>query len=122
MEVKEDFDRIVQRALKNTGAPSLSIAAVVDGKTAYCKAFGDATSESVYSIASITKQFTAACVLLLVREGRLALDDPVAKWFPEVTAAGKITIYHLLTHTSGLSDYYPLSFADEEKQHAAAPQ
>jgi CubicO group peptidase (beta-lactamase class C family) len=122
MELEDRFDRIAQRALQNTGSPSLSIAAVSDGKVAYCKAFGNASTDSVYSIASVTKQFTAACILLLVRSGRLSLEDPVSKWFPQVTAAEKIRIHHVLTHTSGLPDYYPLSFADEEKRHAATPE
>jgi CubicO group peptidase (beta-lactamase class C family) len=122
MKFEEQFDSIAQRALRNTGAPSLSIAAVAEGKVAYGRTFGNASTDSVYSIASVTKQFTAACMLLLVRSKRLSLDDPVSNWFPDVTAAEEITIRHLLTHTSGLPDYYPLSFADEEKHHAKTPQ
>lgn len=122
MEFHEQFDRIAQRALHNTGSPSLSVAAVADGKVAYCKSFGAASVESAYSIASVTKQFTAACMLLLVRSKRLSLADRVSKWFPEVTAADSITLGHLLAHTSGLPDYYPLSFADEEKLHAKTPR
>jgi len=121
MNAEEQFDRIALRAMHNTGAPSLSIAAVADGKLAYQKTFGDAGADSVYSIASVTKQFTAACMLLLARSSRLALDDTVSRWFPDVTAAERITIRHLLTHTSGLPDYYPLSFADEEKRHPQTP-
>ncbi|HLI97416.1 MAG TPA: serine hydrolase domain-containing protein [Candidatus Baltobacteraceae bacterium] len=122
MDFERQFDRIAQRALQSAAAPSLSIAATYDGRVAYCKAFGDAAPHTVYGIASITKQFTAACILLLVRAGKLSLDDPVAKWFPRVTAADRIRVHHLLTHTSGLPDYYPLGFADEEKLHAIAPE
>jgi CubicO group peptidase (beta-lactamase class C family) len=54
----------------------------------------------------VTKQFTAASILLLAEDGRLKLDDPVRKWFPSLPkAAEPITIRHLLTHTSGLIDY-----------------
>lgn len=63
-----------------------------------------------YPIGSISKQFTAACVLLLQERGKLKLDDPVAKWFPNLTRANDITIRNLLTHTSGYSDFAPQDY------------
>jgi CubicO group peptidase (beta-lactamase class C family) len=63
-------------------------------------------SETVFEAASVAKQFTAAAVLLLAREGRLSLDDPARKFVPELPDYGTpITIRHLLTHTSGLRDW-----------------
>ncbi|HLJ47799.1 MAG TPA: serine hydrolase [Bryobacteraceae bacterium] len=60
---------------------------------------------SKYRLGSITKQFTAACILLLEERGKLKLEDPVKKYIPDAPAAwNKITIFHLLTHTSGLSN------------------
>ena len=63
-----------------------------------------------YDLASITKLFTTTCVMRLVEQGRLALDEPTARWMPEFAAGGKeqVTLRHLLTHTSGLPDYLEL--------------
>ncbi|HET6630341.1 MAG TPA: serine hydrolase domain-containing protein [Woeseiaceae bacterium] len=76
-----------------------------------------ATPATNYRLASVTKQFTAAAVLLLAEDGRLLLDDRVRKWLPSLPASqDRITIHHLLTHTSGLIDYEELMPADLEKQ------
>jgi CubicO group peptidase (beta-lactamase class C family) len=57
---------------------------------------------------SVTKQFTAAAIMLLVQDGRLSLDDPVSKYYPASPPAWqKVAIRHLLTHTSGIADYDP---------------
>jgi CubicO group peptidase (beta-lactamase class C family) len=75
-----------------------------------------ATPATNYRLASVTKQFTAAAVLLLAEDGRLSLDDPVRKWLPtlpEVTQP--VTIRHLLSHTGGLVDYED-SVADDAPQ------
>lgn len=64
------------------------------------------TGESKFRIGSVTKQFTAACILLLEERGKLKTDDPVSKYVPNApTAWAKITIYHLLTHTSGIPSF-----------------
>lgn len=63
------------------------------------------TASSVFRIASLTKQFTAALVMALVQEGRVGLDDPVRSHLPEQTWLGEITVYQLLVQTSGLPDY-----------------
>ncbi|MER1993862.1 MAG: serine hydrolase domain-containing protein [Eubacteriales bacterium] len=60
--------------------------------------------DSIFEMASITKQFTAAAVMLLVRAGKLGLDDEFTKYFPEFPYPG-VRIRHLLTHTSGIPDY-----------------
>jgi CubicO group peptidase (beta-lactamase class C family) len=65
-----------------------------------------ATPTTNYRLASVTKQFTAAAILLLAEDGRLKLEDRVRKWLPSLPrAAEPVTIRHLLTHTSGLIDY-----------------
>lgn len=122
-------DSLAQRALLVVGGPSLNVALVRDGAIAYRRAFGSdredplraATEKSVYNIASVTKQFTAAAVLLLVREGKLSLEDRVSRYFPTLTRADDVTIEHLLAHTSGYFDYYPLGYPDPEKLIDAAP-
>ena len=61
--------------------------------------------DSIFELASITKQFTAAAVMLLVRDGRLGLDDEVTKFYPQLPYPG-VTIRHLLTHTGGVCETY----------------
>lgn len=72
-----------------------------------------ATPATNYRLASITKQFTAAAILLLVEDGRVGLDDRAREWLPSLPAStDAITIHHLLTHTSGLIDYEDIMPAD----------
>lgn len=124
------LDAVVDRALTRTEGPSLSVAVANAGSpvVAYAAGFdrreeGRAASpHTVYNIASLTKQFTAACVLLLAGEGALRLDDPLARYLPGITNGERITLRQLLTHTSGYIDYYPLGFADEDKLHDSSPE
>src|SRR5205814_7411534 len=69
-----------------------------------------ATADTLYDLASISKLFTTTCVMRLVEQGRLGLDEPVAHWMPEFAAGGKdsVTLRQLLTHTSGMPDYLQL--------------
>ena len=84
-----------------------------DGKVLYEMAVGladlehrtAATPATKFRIGSITKQFTAAAILRLAEKEKLALDDPLARFFPDFPGAEKITLRHLLTHTSGLHSY-----------------
>jgi CubicO group peptidase (beta-lactamase class C family) len=94
--------------------PGASVLVVKDGEPVVRRAWGladleaatPATPSTNYRLASVTKQFTAAAILLLAEDGRLRLDDPVRVWLPSLPkAADPVTIRHLLTHTSGLVDY-----------------
>jgi len=94
--------------------PGASVLVLKNGSALFRRAYGDsnleagvaATPATNYRLASMTKQFTAAAILLLAEDGRLSLDDPVRKWLPTLPAAANdITVRHLLTHTSGLIDY-----------------
>ena len=79
----------------------------------YEKAFGMAdrewsipnTIQSKFEIGSVTKQFTSACILRLVEQGKLNLDDKLSKYFADFPKADSVTIHMLLTHTSGIKDY-----------------
>src|SRR5207244_990148 len=63
-------------------------------------------ADTNFRLASLTKQFTAMAILMLAQNGKLSLDDPLTKFFPEFPDIGQsITITHLLTHRSGLMDY-----------------
>ncbi|MGO9256166.1 MAG: serine hydrolase domain-containing protein [Bryobacteraceae bacterium] len=111
-------DRIAAKALTDSGAPSVSIAVVQSGQVAYQKAYGkarldpatDARPEMRYCIGSVSKQFLAGAILLLVQDGKLSLDDRVSRYLPNLTRAGEITVRQLLTHTSGYQDYYPQDY------------
>ena len=64
------------------------------------------TEDTIFQLASVSKTFTASAVMLLVREGKLGLEDRITKFFPELAAYEGVTIRHLLTHTSGIPDYF----------------
>jgi CubicO group peptidase (beta-lactamase class C family) len=112
------IDRAAHDVLTETGVPSASVAIVKDGAMAYLQAYGDARlepktpakSEMRYSIGSISKQFTAASMLLLQEDGKLSLDDAVGKYIPNLTRANEVTIRELLSHTSGYQDYWPQDY------------
>ncbi len=102
------MDALAAAALTG-GVPGVSIAvASGDARVAkgYGKSVGDAksvTPETIFQIASLTKQFTAAAILALEEEGKLSVGDPVTRWIPELDLGGRtVTLHHLLTHTSGL--------------------
>ena len=118
------IDSAVTAELARTGVPSAQIAVVRGGELVLDKAWGKAAdtiaqsrTDLPYQIASNSKQFLAALLLMLENDGKLSLDDKVAKWLPQVSGADRITLRMLLTHTSGLQDYWPqdYSFADMEK-------
>ncbi len=117
-DLQEKIDKLALDALTRTGVPSASVAIVKDGRIAYVKAYGDArieprtpaTAEMRYSIGSISKQFTASAILLLQEQGKLSLDDKVAKFIPDLTRANEVTIRQLLSHTSGYQDYWPQDY------------
>jgi CubicO group peptidase (beta-lactamase class C family) len=117
-ELVGKIDRAAHDVLTETGVPSASVAVVTDGAIAYLQAYGDARlepktpakSDMRYSIGSISKQFTAASMLLLQQDGKLSLDDPVGKYVPNLTRANEVTIRQLLSHTSGYQDYWPQDY------------
>ena len=105
--------------------PGASLLVTRDGKAIVRRGYGyanleehvRASPETNYRMASVTKQFTAACILLLKQDGKLRLEDRVRKWLPELPASDdRITVYHLLTHSSGLIDYEDLIPANRTTQ------
>ena len=64
------------------------------------------TEDTIFQLASVSKQFTASAVMLLVRQGLLRLEDRIINFFPELTAYEGVTVRHLLTHTGGVPDYF----------------
>jgi CubicO group peptidase (beta-lactamase class C family) len=128
--LRDRIDRIASQVLEQTGVPSASIAVVQRGKLVYTHAYGkaslqppvSATPAMRYSIGSISKQFTAAAILLLQEEGKLSLDDPVSTYIPGLTQGDKITIRQLLSHTSGYQDYWPEDYVMTTMKPAVSAQ
>jgi CubicO group peptidase (beta-lactamase class C family) len=124
------IDAAAAEVLKATGVPSASVAVVQGGKVAYVKAYGMARLEPPmpaepgmqYSIGSISKQFTAAVVLLLVQDGKLKLDDSVGKYLPGLTRANEVTIRQVLSMTSGYQDFWPEDYVMTSMMKPATPQ
>ncbi|MFP5392380.1 MAG: serine hydrolase domain-containing protein [Gammaproteobacteria bacterium] len=100
------------------GEPGATVIVVKDGQTVLRKAYGEAdavkhipmTPDMALRLGSITKQFTAAAILLLEQDGKLARTDEITRFFPDYPTHGKrITIEHLLTHTSGIVSFTGLN-------------
>ena len=116
------LDALVSASYKST-EPGATVIVVKDGKTLLRKGYGLADTSGmqpmdpamVLRLGSITKQFTAVAILMLAEEGKLSLTDDLTRFFPDYPVHGKkITIEHLLTHTSGIASYtsrpdYPLT-------------
>jgi D-alanyl-D-alanine carboxypeptidase len=124
------IDMAAAEVLTATGVPSASVAVVQGGKIAYVKAYGMARLEPpmpaepgmLYSIGSISKQFTAALVLMLVQDGKVKLDDPVGKYLPELTRANEVTVRQVLSMTSGYQDYWPEDYVMTSMMKPTTPQ
>ena len=98
----------------SSSTPGCAVGVAIGGKPVLTKAYGMAdlehdvrnTSDTIFEAGSLSKQFTAMAVMLLAKEGKLSIDDPVRKYIPELPDYGvPLTIRHMLTHTSGLRDW-----------------
>ncbi len=127
------IDALASERLAKPGGVGLSIAVAQRGKILLAKSYGKANAEfdvpangeTMFRIGSVTKQFTAAMVMRLVEQKKIALDDDLSKYVPDFPLQGRtVTIEQLLTHTSGIKSYtdvgekwmklWPLELADEE--------
>jgi CubicO group peptidase (beta-lactamase class C family) len=107
------IDQVLSATYK-ADAPGVTVIVVKDGKTLLRKAYGLAdvkdkrplAADTPMRLGSITKQFTSTAILMLVDEGKIKLDDDISVYLPDYPTQGKkITIEHLLTHTSGIVSY-----------------
>jgi len=121
---KQPTDRVLHEQVDkvfakwdSTTSPGCALSVMKDGHIIYKRGYGMAdldhdtpiTTETVFHVASISKQFTAASILLLAKEGKLSLDDDVRKYITELPDFGtRITLRHLIHHTSGLRDQWEL--------------
>ncbi|MES1047363.1 beta-lactamase family protein [Heyndrickxia oleronia] len=125
-DLKSTLDSYIKTFLEKHRIPGASIAIVHDNNIFYAKAWGitgefeeKVTTETPFTIGSISKSLTGLAVMKLIEEGTVRLDDPVQKYIPwfslkDKKAASQITIKHLLTQTSGISTYTGLSISDRE--------
>lgn len=113
----DEIDTFVLEEMRKGKVPGASIAIVRDGKVTKARGYGlanvehqvAATERTVYQWASITKAFTGAAIQMLAIEGKLKVDDRLAKYYEKTPAAwDSVTLRHLLTHTSGIKSYTSL--------------
>jgi D-alanyl-D-alanine carboxypeptidase len=124
--MEHKVDDLGQRlhALKRT--PGLAIGIVEDGRIVYARGFGLANLQSAQRfdastqtyVGAVSKEFTAAAVLILRDDGKLKLDDKVTKYVPELTVAKDVTIRQLLNHSSGLPDPSNAPGIDRDRTHS----
>jgi D-alanyl-D-alanine carboxypeptidase len=122
------IDAYLEEQVKQSGIVGMSVALVRDGKAVLVKGYGHrsleprqpVTTNTLFAIGSVTKQFACACILLLAEDGKLSVQDKVAKYYPGLTRADEITLLDLMQHVSGYPDFYPLDFLDRRMQSPIA--
>lgn len=110
----------VRVAMNRFHVPGAAVMVIADGRVLFIQAYGDRDirrvlpikTNTLFEIGSITKQFTAASILQLRDQGRLKLDDSLSVYLPDAPHAKEVTLRNLLTHTSGLHDYFDMPDAD----------
>lgn len=116
----EPIQAIVTAAMERQYLPGLSIAVAREGRILCAAGFGrrnlgedlPADADTIYSIASISKQFTVAAIMQLAERGLLHVEDRLRRYFPWLPFGDTIELRHLLSHTSGIPDYFPLEDLD----------
>jgi CubicO group peptidase (beta-lactamase class C family) len=112
------------------GSPGMLVQVAKDGKVLFTGTYGLAnlehgapvTRNTVFKLASITKQFTAAAILLLEQDGKLKVSDKLSRYVPELPQADRVTLYQLLVQTSGLPDYAEDPSGSKTKSVARTPE
>ena len=109
--VVDSIDGYVRSELARQRVPGMSVAVLRGDSIILARGYGyanvehhvPATDSTVYAVGSVSKQFTAAATVMLAEQGRLSLDDPIVRYLPEGSGVWpRVTIRHLLTHTSGI--------------------
>jgi len=120
-----------RRQLQQLHIPGISLAVVRDTQIIKAKGYGfanvewnaSATKDTVFGIGSMTKQFTATAIMMLVEQGKIGLDDKVTKYFPAAPATWNgITLRHLLSHTSGIQNWGELGIDETARDVRSSAQ
>jgi CubicO group peptidase (beta-lactamase class C family) len=113
----DQVDKIVKDEMAKLRIPGVALVVIQNGKRVKTATYGfsnlelktPVTPDTVFEMGSITKQFTASCIMILQQEGKLSVDDPISKYLKNTPPSwSKITIRNLLTHTSGIKTYTDL--------------
>ncbi len=113
MAPEQDLDQYIEGVLAEQGVPGMSIAVLREGKVLLAQGYGfaslepraPATAQSLYALGSMSKQFAATAVMMLVQDGDVSLDSPINWYVPNLPDSwSEVTVRHLLTHTSGIKE------------------
>jgi len=123
------LDSVARHYVADEHLVGLSVAVAQNGRVIFTQGYGFSslaskapiTTETMFAVGSVTKEFTCAAALMLQDSGKLSMRDPVAKYFPDLTRAADITLIDLGNHVSGYRDYYPLDFVDREMERPTTP-
>jgi CubicO group peptidase (beta-lactamase class C family) len=126
-QLTHKIDALVAIAMAHQHVPAVSLAIARNGRILYARGYGYrnltsrqvADANTVYNVGSVTKEFTAAGIMLLQQEGKLSISDSLAKYFPRYPYAQQLTLRNLLNHTSGIPDYV---YGPNLPHHATAMQ
>ncbi|MGV3697079.1 serine hydrolase domain-containing protein [Flavobacterium sp.] len=124
------IDETILSEMKDLNGPGGTFMVSKKGKILYQKAFGKAnieldtnlTSDHVFQLGSMTKQFTAVAILMLEEQGKVKTSDAISKYIPDYPAGDKITLHHLLTHTSGIKDFTKMKALKDIAQKEMSPK
>ena len=127
---EQKIDSLLSVLFKDKDGPGGAFLIAKGGQPIYQKAFGKANIElgvdmniqNVFQLGSITKQFTAIAILMLEEADKLSTQDPVSKYIPDYPNGDKITIHHLLTHTSGIKDFTKMKSISQIAQKDLSPK
>ena len=117
------IDRLASELVREGYTPGIALAVMRNGRFVHARGYGAAnletktpmTSQSVLRIGSVTKQFTAAAILLLREQGLIRLDDSLSRFVPDFPRAGEMTLRQLLTHSSGLGSFTDVNFLQSSR-------
>lgn len=102
----DEIDAFLNANIPRTGFPSMSVTIVDKDDVLMSKSYGTPGLEkTTYALGSVSKSFTALCIMQLAEKGKISLSDPLSKYLPQVTDGSKITILQLLNHTGGLGEH-----------------
>lgn len=128
--IDKKIDSLVLTALEDKNGPGGAFMVAKKGKVIYQKAFGkanmeldvDLTTDNVFQLGSMTKQFTAIAILMLEEQDKLSTKDSISKYIPDYPNGKNITIHQLLTHTSGIKDFTKMKSLSEIAQQEMTPK
>lgn len=124
------IDSMIMATINDQQGPGGVFLVAKNGKKVYHKAIGKAnlelnvnlTTDHVFQLGSMTKQFTAVAILMLEEQGKLRVDQPVSAFIPDYPSGNAITLHHLLTHTSGIKDFTKMKALGDIAQREMTPK